>query len=46
MAYDICTSAEVTSHFSHTESYGTPEKSQHNDDSGMPAQPIPPIRVL
>ena len=43
---NICTSAEVTEQFSHTESYGTPEKSWHNDDSGTPAQPIPPIHVL
>ncbi len=40
MANDICTSAEVTEQFSWTESYGTPEKSCHDDDSGTPAQPM------
>ncbi len=46
MTNDICTSTDVTEQFSHTESYWTPEKSSHNDDSGTPAQSMPPIHVL
>jgi hypothetical protein len=45
MANDICTSAEVTAQFSSTDSYGTPEKGCHSDDSGTPAQPMPPIHL-